>query len=90
MGVWRWLLSRRKNNWELAEDSDKRVRLSQDMMEQTIARLHLEIETLREDHEQALDRIRAEFLEASSALWHCERERLRLRVRLTELGEEDP
>lgn len=91
-GIALWLRGKRKADEHAANTAASRVRNAQDIMDETVNRLHAELDAMRADrakdraeHEQEMDQLRGEFLEVSETLYDCERDRVRLRIRLGEL-----
>jgi 2,4-dienoyl-CoA reductase-like NADH-dependent reductase (Old Yellow Enzyme family) len=85
----RHLLERRRRNTEVGEQVDSRVRLAQEVMEDTVAQLHAEIVQMRVDRERERDEDRQLYLELAQALRDCDRERVRLMIKINELLEKD-
>lgn len=86
MGFWSGLadfLTGRKRAADNA--STERIRAAQDVMDSTITRLHAELEAVRADHQRSFDEMHYEVVDMGKALDECERDRVRLRVLLDQL-----
>lgn len=69
----------------LNEASDQHVRTAQEIMDGTVQRLHAELEDMRVSHARRIGELETEFTDMARTLQDCERDRIRLRIRVEEL-----